>query len=395
MKNYDFDKITDRRNTDCLKYDFAVERGYAPDVLPFWVADMDFPTAPAIIDALVAHSRYGIFGYTNVKDGYREVLRHWFLTQHGWTPAAGSLVITPGVVFAICTAIRAFTAPGDNILIQPPVYYPFAASIRQNGRTLVESPLVLKDGHYEIDFADFEQKIIDHKVKLFLLCSPQNPTGRVWSRDELERLGRICLKHHVLIIADEIHHEFVRTGFTHTIFSAIAPELAQSTILCTSPSKTFNLAGLIGSYHIIYDPAARDRVRKQASLCAYNNMNVLSMHALIGAYRPEGYEWVDELLEVLSGNVNWAVDFIRARFKGVSVAKPEGTYMLFLDCTDWCKAHGKTIDELQKAGCEVGVIWQDGRAFHGPCHIRMNLALPLSRVQEAFERLDRYVFYAK
>ena len=385
MKNYDFDKITDRRNTDCLKYDFAVERGYAPDVLPFWVADMDFPTAPAIIDALVAHSRYGIFGYTNVKDGYREVLRHWFLTQHGWTPAAGSLVITPGVVFAICTAIRAFTAPGDNILIQPPVYYPFAASIRQNGRTLVESPLVLKDGHYEIDFADFEQKIIDHKVKLFLLCSPQNPTGRVWSRDELERLGRICLKHHVLIIADEIHHEFVRPGFTHTIFSAIAPELAQSTILCTSPSKTFNLAGLQISNIFIEDAGLRQRFQAELMASGYEEPNALGYFAAKAAYTG-GLDWLNALRGYLEQNLSRTQAFLAAELPRVRLIEPEGTYLLWLDF----RAYGLSDDALDERIKNDARLWLDsGYIFgrEGSGFQRLNIACPWATLEQGLRQL--------
>ena len=216
-----FDEIIDRRGTSCLKYDFAVERGYPKDVLPFWVADMDFRAPVPVIDALTARTAHGIFGYTQVKDDYFNVLRDWFRTRHAWTVQRDELVITPGVVFAIATAIRAYTAPNEAVIIQQPVYYPFASMIRQNGRTLIDSPLRFADGHYSIDFADFEQKIIDHKVKLFVLCSPHNPVGRVWTRAELEQLAAICLRHHVIVVADEIHEEFVRPGFCHIPFASL------------------------------------------------------------------------------------------------------------------------------------------------------------------------------
>ena len=233
---------------------------------------------------------------------------------------------------------------------------------------------------------------MEHKVTLFLLCSPHNPVGRVWTEKELRQIGDICVKHGVIVVSDEIHSDFVWKGHKHTIFASLSEEYADISVTCTALSKTFNLAGLIGSYHIIYNDWLRERILKESSLSHYNSMNLLSMYALIGAYKPEGYEWVDELKEVLSGNVNYACDYIEKHFEGVNVSRPEGTYMLFLDCTEWCKKHGRTITELQAAGIEVGVIWQDGVAFHGPCHIRMNLALPLSRVKEAFDRLDKYVF---
>ena len=273
-----------------------------------------------------------------------------------------------------------------------PVYYPMYFAVSRHNRKLVENKLVRTGDTYEIDFDDFEAKAKDPNTKLLILCSPHNPSGRVWRREELERIGRICMDNHVLVVSDEIHFDLISPGYKHIVFASICEEFAMNSITCTAPSKTFNLAGLIGSYHIIYNDWLRDRILKESSLSHYNSMNLLSMYALIGAYKLEGYEWVDELKEVLSGNVNYACDYIEKHFEGVNVSKPEGTYMLFLDCTEWCKKHGKTITELQAAGIEVGVIWQDGVAFHGPCHIRMNLALPLSRVKEAFDRLDKYVF---
>ena len=391
---YEFDKIIDRKGTNCLKYDFARERGHSEEELPLWVADMDFQTAPEIVERLQRSVAHGIFGYSEGKDSYFQALAGWYEKHFGWTVKREWLVKTPGVVFAIAAAVRAFTKEGDAVLLQQPVYYPFSEAIKDNGRELVNSPLKLVNGHYEMDFEDLEQKIVEHQVKLFLLCSPHNPVGRVWTEEELRRVGDLCVKHNVLVVSDEIHSDFTWPGHEHHVFANLDPKYAEISITCTAPSKTFNLAGLVGSYHIIYNSWLRDRCDKEGSLSHYNAMNVMSMHALLGAYKPEGYEWVEELRQVITGNVDFACDYIAKHFDGVEVSRPQGTYMLFLDCGEWLTAHGKTMDELLAAGWDVGVIWQDGRAFHGQTHIRMNLALPLSRVREAFRRLDTYVFNA-
>ena len=228
-----------------------------------------------------------------------------------------------------------------------------------------------------------------------VFCSPHNPCGRVWEPWEIEGAMAVCEKHGVFVISDEIWSDIIRPGFKHTPTQSVSDYARQHTAAIYAPSKTFNLAGLVGSYHIVYNKWLKERMDKEASLGHYNSMNVLSMHALIGAYRDEGTEWVAELNQTIAGNVDFACDYIEKHFEGVSVSKPQGTYMLFLDCTEWCEKHGKTIDDVQKAGWDVGVAWQDGRQFHGPCHVRMNLALPLSRVQEAFRRLDTYVFNAE
>ena len=391
-RNLDFDRIINRRNTDCLKYDFAVKRGMPADVLPLWVADMDFETSSYIEDALVERAKMGIYGYSDAQTPYFGAVAGWMKRHHSWEPKEEWLVKTPGVVFALAMAVKAYTEPGDAVLIQSPVYYPFSEVIADNGRRVVSSTLVLgDDNRYHMDVADFEEKLKSENVKLFFLCNPHNPVGRVWTKEELTVIGDLCVQYGVTVVSDEIHGDFIFKG-EHQVFAGIKKEYEDITITCTAPSKTFNLAGLIGSYHIIYNDWLRDRILKESSLSHYNSMNLLSMYALIGAYKPEGYEWVDELKEVLSGNINYACDYIEKHFEGIHVSKPEGTYMLFLDCTEWCQKHGKSITELQAAGIEVGVIWQDGVAFHGPCHIRMNLALPFSRVKEAFERLDKYVF---
>lgn len=243
-----------------------------------------------------------------------------------------------------------------------------------------------------MDFEDMDAKIKENKIHLVIFCNPHNPCGRVWERWELEKAMEVYKENDCVVISDEIWSDIILNGHKHIPMQSISEDAKNRTVAVYAPSKTFNLAGLVGSYHIIYNAYLRDRVRSQSSKSHYNNMNVLSMHALVGAYKPEGYEWVDELCQVLSENVNYACGYIEKHFPGVEVSKPEGTYMLFLDLTKWCEAHKKTIDEVQQAGCDVGVAWQDGRKFHGPCAIRMNLAVPLSRVKEAMDRLDRYVF---
>jgi cystathionine beta-lyase len=243
-----------------------------------------------------------------------------------------------------------------------------------------------------MDYEDRERKIVEKNIHATVFCNPHNPTGRVWERWELEKAMELFKKYDVYVVSDEIWSDIILNGNKHIPLQSVSEDARRRTVAVYAPSKTFNLAGLIGSYHIIYNKLLRDRIDKESSLSHYNDMNVLSMHALIGAYKPEGYEWVDELREVLSGNINYACDYIEKHFEGVKVSKPQGTYMLFLDCTEWCQKHGRTIKELHGAGVEVGVIWQDGTPFHGSCHIRMNLALPLSRVKEAFDRLDKYVF---
>ena len=246
-----------------------------------------------------------------------------------------------------------------------------------------------------MDFEDMEKKIVEHQIHATVFCSPHNPCGRVWEQWELEQAMEIFKRHDVYVVSDEIWSDIILDENQHIPTQMVSEDAKNRTAAVYAPSKTFNLAGLVGSYHIIYNTWLRDRIQKESSLSHYNAMNVLSMHALIGAYKTEGYEWVDELCQVLSRNVDFACRYIGEHFEGVEVSRPQGTYMLFLDCTRWCEAHGKTIDELEKSGWDVGVAWQDGRMFSNACHIRMNLALPFSRVQEAMERLDRYVFSAK
>jgi cystathionine beta-lyase len=254
--------------------------------------------------------------------------------------------------------------------------------------------LRLKDenGVWRMDYEDIEKKIRQYRIHTTIFCSPHNPTGRVWEREELERAFEIFERNNVYVVSDEIWSDLILEGHKHIPLQSVSEDARNRTVAFYAPSKTFNLAGLVGSYHIIYNDYLRARIKRQSALSVYNSMNVLSMHALIGAYKDEGMEWVDELRTVLTGNVDFAYEFIKSNFKGVEVSNPEGTYMLLLDCGQWLKEHDKTLDELLLAGVEVGVLWQDGRQFNREDSIRMNLALPLSRVQEAFERLKQYAF---
>ena len=381
----DFDRLTDRRGTDCLKYDFAAERGYPAEVLPFWVADMDFPAPEPVVKALEQRARHGIFGYTDIKEDYRKILARWFEKRHGWQVEGEWLSITPGVVFGICTAIRAFTEPGEGVLICPPVYYPFAASIKANGRKLVESPLVEKDGCYEIDFQDFEQKIVANEVKLFVLCSPHNPVGRVWSRQELEQVAAICQKHQVLVVADEIHQDFVRPGHRHTVFASLGAEVADFTITCTSPSKTFNLAGLQISHIFISNESLRRRFRHELEAVGYGEPNAMAEVAAKAAYG-QGEPWLTELLSYLEENLRRTRAFLAENLPQVKLIEPEGTYLLWLDC----RGTGLSPEEQDEAIVQRGRIWLDeGRIFGkgGEGFQRINMACPWAILEEGLKRL--------
>ena len=380
-----FDEIIDRRNTSCLKYDFAAERGYPADILPFWVADMDFRTPTPVIDALKARATHGIFGYTQVKDDYFTVLQNWFRTRHDWIVERSDLIITPGVVFAIANAIRAFTKKGESILIQQPVYYPFANMIRQNERVLVDSPLRLIEGHYEIDFEDFEQKVIEHSVKLFILCSPHNPVGRVWTRAELEQLAAICLRHNVIVVADEIHEEFVRPGFRHIPFASLSEEAAAITVTCTSPSKTFNLAGLQISNIFIRNAQLRRRFKEELGRTGYDEPNTLGLTGAKAAYE-HGAEWLTQLLAYIEENYARIKSFLAAHLPKVKIIEPEGTYLLWLDFS----AYGLTDEALNEKIIRDAHLWlDDGPIFGagGSGFQRINIACPWATLETGLQNL--------
>ena len=399
---YDFTTIMDRKGRDALAVD-ALGHGWAPaapeegfDAIPMWVADMNFATVPTITEAIRARLDHPAFGYFEPRDEYFASIIRWQSTRNGVQGLEPKHIgYENGVLGGVVSALNTFCSRGDNVLVLSPLYMGFRGSLTNAGYHIVESRLVQDEqGTWRIDFADVEQKIVENHIHAAIFCSPHNPTGRVWERWEIEKIMELYRKYDVWVISDEIWSDLLLNDYQHIPTQSISDDAKMRTIALYAPSKTFNLAGLVGSYHIIYNPWLRDRCQKESSTCHYNNMNVLSMHALIGAYHEAGEEWLEELREVLSQNVNYACDYIRQHFKGVDVATPEGTYMLFMDCTGWLKEHGKTLEELLKAGWDVGVAWQDGRQHGGTLHIRLNLALPFERVREAFSRMDRYVFNA-
>lgn len=401
---YDFTSLIDRRGKDALAVDeLGSGKGHAPaapkegfDAIPMWVADMNFATVPTVPQALAERASHPLYGYFDPSDDYFNAIINWQQQRNGVTGLTRECIgYHNGVLGGVVSALNVVCSRGGKVLLHSPTYVGFTSALSNNGYDMVLSPMKQDEaGVWRMDFEDMEEKLRTQNIHAAVFCSPHNPCGRVWERWELERAMALFEKYDVTVISDEIWSDIILEGGKHIPTQSVSQWARQNTVAMYAPSKTFNLAGLVGSYHIIYNKRLRDRVEKEASLSHYNEMNVLSMHALIAAYRPEGQEWLEQLRRVLTENVDYACRYIKDRFPGVKVARPQGTYMLFADCTEWCKAHGKTIDEVEKACWDVGVAVQDGRAFHGPCHLRMNLALPLSRVQEAFDRLDKYVFNA-
>ena len=385
----DFDTVPNRRGTNCFKYDFAREMGMPEDVLPLWVADMDFPTAPAVLERLHALAEHGIFGYTGVKDAYFSAVPNWYAQRFGWETQRSWLVTTPGVVFAIAIAIRAFTQKGDAILIQQPVYYPFANKVTENDRQLVVNPLVLKNGRYEMDFADMERKIVDYHVKMLLLCSPHNPVGRVWTKEELLRVGEICQKHGVLVVSDEIHADFTYAGHTHRVFASVKSEFADFTITCTAPSKTFNLAGLQNSNIFIPNRQLRHAYKKELSACGCGGTNCMGMAACQAAYEA-GADWLEQLKQYLAGNLAYIRQFLREKLPDIALIEPEGTYLVWLDL----RKLGLTEQQQRQLIVQDAKLWLDtGTLFGqgGEGFERINIACPRTTIEQAMQRLEHAV----
>lgn len=399
---YDFTSIMERHGKDAIAVDgLGTMPGFAPDppkegfdIIPMWVADMNFPTVPTVQEAMAERIGHPAFGYFSPSDDYFNAIIRWQERRNGVRDLEKKHIgYENGVLGGLLSALNVFCSKGDHVLLNSPTYIGFTKSLANNGYRAVHSPLYLDEENvWRMDYEDMEKKIVEYKIHAAVFCSPYNPVGRVWTRDEIERAMEIFKRHNVFVVSDEIWSDIITLGHKHIPTQSVSEDARQRTVALYAPSKTFNLAGLVGSYHIIYNDWIRDRVEKESSLSHYNEMNVLSMHALIGAYRPEGYEWVDELCATITRNIDYAADYIETHFEGVKVSRPEGTYMLFIDVEEWCRKHGKTLEEVEKAGWDVGVAWQDGKMFFGSWSIRMNLALPLSRVKEAFERLRRYVF---
>lgn len=399
---YDFTTIMDRKGKDAIAIDALGSNGVpaAPkdgfDAIPMWIADMNFPTVPTVQEAITQRVMHPAFGYFSASDEYYNSIIKWHNIRNGVTGLEKEHIgYENGVLGGVVSALNVFCSKGDNVLLHTPTYVGFSASLKNNGYNMVLSPLKKDEENvWRMDFEDMEEKIKKNNIHAAVFCSPHNPCGRVWEEREIKKAMELFKKYDVFVVSDEIWSDIILADNKHIPTQSVSEDAKMRTVAMYAPSKTFNLAGLVGSYHIIYNKWIRDRVNKESSLCHYNEMNVLSMHALIGAYKPEGYEWVDELKQVLTENIDYVCDYIWKNFKGVDVSKPQGTYMLFIDCTEWCSDHNKSIDELLKMGHDVGVAWQDGRMFNGKCHIRMNLASPLSRIKEAMDRLDRYVFNA-
>jgi cystathionine beta-lyase len=381
---YDFDSVIDRRNSYSIKHEPSW-RGKPDDVLPLWVADMDFTAPVCVQEALADRARHGIFGYSEPDAPYFDVTRKWFEGRFNWTVQRDWLMITPGVVTALYLAVRALTKPGDGIVIQQPVYYPFESSIKKTGRQLLVNELVYKDGYYSIDFQDFEEKI--KQAKMFVMCNPHNPVGRVWKRDELERMGEICLRHGVTVIADEIHEDFIFPGHRHIVFASLNEELANITVTCTSPSKTFNLAGLLHANIFISNKDLRGKFKEEYAGCGLSQPGVMGLVACKAAYEG-GAQWLDQLLDYLAGNISLLKTYLSDRIPKIKLVEPEGTYLAWLDCNGL----GLCAQKLDETITHKGKLWlSSGISFGkgGSGFERMNAACPRSVLQDALERLGK------
>ena len=386
-RNLNFDEIINRKGTDCLKYDFAVRRGMPEDVLPLWVADMDFKTTSYVEDAVMERTKHGIFGYTESKEEYFQAVAGWMRRHHNWEIRPEWLIKTPGVVFALAMAVKAFTEKGDSVLIQQPVYYPFSEVIRDNGRVVVSNDLYLGEDHrYHIDLADFEKKIVGHHVKLFLLCSPHNPTGRVFTKEELTAMGDLCVKHGVKVVSDEIHNDFVFRG-EHTVFATVKKEYEQISVICTSPSKTFNLASMLISNIFIPDRELRKRFRHEVDAAGISQLSALGLVAAKAAYE-QGDEWYEQMMSYVGENIRYVKEYVKENLPGVTVIDGEGTYLMWLDF----RGTGLNPEELDRRIIYEAKLWLDsGKIFGstGAGFQRINVAAPKAILTECLERIRK------
>ena len=386
-RNLDFDRIINRKNTDCLKYDFAERRGMPKDVLPLWVADMDFETSSYVEDALVERAKEGIFGYSEVQTPYFEIVRDWMKKHHDWDVQEKWLIKTPGIVMALAMAVKAYTKPGEGVLLQLPVYYPFSEVIKDNGRNVVSNTLYLgEDNRYHIDFEDFERKIIEENIKLFFLCNPHNPVGRVWSKQELTQIGDICVKHGVIVVSDEIHQDFVFKG-KHTVFASLKKEYEDISITCTSPSKTFNLAGLMMSNIFIANRELRHNFRRELDAAGISQLGIMGLVACEAAYK-NGEVWYQAMLSYVKENIAFTKEFVEKNLPGVTMIDLEGTYLVWLDF----RKTGLSVDELEHRVIHKAKLWLDsGKIFGkaGEGFQRINVACPRATLTEALERIRK------
>jgi len=383
---YNFDEIIERHGTDSLKYDLAVKRGMPGDILPFWVADMDFKSPPEVLDALSRRIRHGIFGYSHTAgESYFNALYNWYNDRFDWQIRPEWLVKTPGVVFSICIAIRTLTKPGDAVIIQQPVYHPFENSVKNNGRRLVVNQLLYGSGRYQINYNEFERLIAEENVKMFILCNPHNPVGRVWTREELIQLGDICVRHGVYVVSDEIHQDFVYPGYKHSVFAALKPEYADIAVTCTAPSKTFNIPGLKISNIFISNEKIRRLFLEELKKLGYGQPNLMGMLACQAAYE-KGAHWLDELICYLSDNLALFRKFLSDELPDIYMVEPEGTYLLWLDFSKL----GLSDTELEQLLVHKAKIWlNSGPTFGagGQGFQRFNIACPRVVLQEGLNRL--------
>lgn len=383
----------DAKTLDAIPFDIGQQKeGF--DLIPMWIADMNFPTAPSVVNAMSSRLGHPIFGYFEPREEYFEKIIHWQETHHGLTGLKPEYIgYENSVLGAVVSAVNIFTSKGDKVLLHSPTYVGFTRLLTENGLHLSHSPLVLDEQNiWRMDFADMERRIQEEKIHTVIFCSPHNPSGRVWEQWEVEQAMALFQKYDVSVVSDEIWSDLLLRGHKHIPLQTISDDARERTVALYAPSKTFNLAGLIGAYHIIYNQRIRDRVEKESSLSFYNHVNLMAMHALLGAYTTEGEAWLEELCDVLEENVTYGYEFFQTKVEGVFLSKPQGTYLLFIDCEEWCKKNQKTLEDLLMKGYEYGVLWQDGREFGGDYTLRLNVALPKSRLVEAFDRLEKYVF---
>lgn len=394
-RNLNFDEEIDRRHTNCLKYDFAKRRGMPEDVLPLWVADMDFRVSSYIQDALHRQVDHGIYGYSEVQDEYFEALSGYMKRHYDWDVKRQWLIKTPSIVFALAMAVQTFTEQGDGVLIQKPVYYPFQEVIEDNGRFVVDNTLVYdeKKHTYHIDFEDFEQKIIQNQVKLFLLCNPQNPTGRVFTKEELIKLGDICYRHQVLVVSDEIHADFVWDGHKHYPFASLKEEYKEISITCTSPSKTFNIAGLHIANNFIPNTKIRRKYRAQIAAAGYSQLNAVGLVGCEAAYR-SGDEWLNGVRTYIKGNINFTKEYLAKYLPQIKMIEMEGTYLVWLDCKDL----GFTDQELDHLIIYKAGLWLDSGAIFGDSGTgfqRINVACTRKTLHQALDQLRDAIYEEK
>ena len=383
--NYDFDTVTDRKNTNAIKYDLAKKRGKPEDAVSLWVADMDFPTAPCIQKAVAEKAAHGIWGYSRPDNRYYDALKKWYKERHNFEVQNEWVVNTPGVCFALATAIKAFTKEGESVLIQKPVYYPFFNIINSLQRKVVNSSLILKNNHYEIDFDDFERKIVQENVKMFILCSPHNPGGRVWTKQELQKISEICLAHNVLVVSDEIHSDITFGSNVHTVYGSLSEQALKNSIICTAPSKSFNLAGLQFSNIFIADEKLRKAFSKELDKTGYDEPSVFGIVAATAAYS-EGADWFDSVKSYIWENILFAKNYIEENASQIKVLVPEGTYLLWLDFSKT----GLSDSEINDRVLNKAKVWLDsGSMFgkEGEKFQRINCATPRIILEDALKRI--------